>query len=76
MYVEGYLMYRMVDTASDRAQKGYQGQSGPFGPYQRRYHPNGISNTPQHIYFLNLLIETVILSYNTLKSNNFEKNDI
>ena len=28
---------------------------------------------PQTIYFWNLLIATVILSYRTLKSNNFEK---
>ena len=63
----------MGDTASDRVQKGHFGLWSPFGPYQRRYHPYGISNTPQNIYFRNLLIETVILSYKTLKSNNFEK---
>ena len=73
IYVGGYLIYCLGDIASDRSQNGSQGQSGPFGPYQRRYHPNGISNTPNHIYFLNPLIETVILSYKTLKSNNFEK---
>ena len=73
IYVEGYFISRMVDTASVRAQKGSQGQSDPFGHYQRRYHPYGISSTSQHIYFLNLLIERVILSYTTLKSNNTEK---
>ena len=73
IYVGGYLIYRLGDTASDRAQKGSQGQSDPFGPYQGRYHPYYVPNTLQHIYFLNLLIETVILSYKTLKSNNFEK---
>ena len=67
IYVGGYLIYRLGDTASDRVQKGHFGLGSPFGPYQRRYHPYGTSNTPKHIYFLNLLIETVILSYNTLK---------
>ena len=66
-------MYHMGNTASDRVQKGHFGLWSPFGPYQRRYHPYGISNTPQTIYFWKLLIETVILSYKTLKSNNFEK---
>ena len=32
-----------------------------------------MQNNPQTIYFCNLLIATVILSYETLKSNNFEK---
>ena len=73
IYVRGYLIYCLGDTASDRVQKGHFGLGSHFGPYQRWYHPNSISNTPQHIYFLNLLIERVILSYKTLKSNNFEK---
>ena len=47
--------------------------NGPFGPYLGTNHPYGISNTPQTIYFWKLLIEMVILSYKTLKSNNFEK---
>ena len=63
----------MGDRASNRVQTGHFGLKGPFGTYRRWYHPYGISNTPQTIYFLNLLIETVILSYKTLKSNNFEK---
>ena len=37
-------MYRMGDTASDRAQKGYQGQSDSFGPYR-----GGITHTVHQI---------------------------
>ena len=48
-------------------------QNGSFGAYLGTYHPYSIYNTPQTIYFWKLLIETVILSYKTLKSNNFEK---
>ena len=53
--------------------KGPKPPNSPFGTYLGTNHQYGRSNTPQTIYFWNLLIETVILSYKTLKSNNFEK---
>ena len=61
------------DIAADWVQKGHFGLVSPFGPYLSTNHQYGRSNTPQTIYFWKLLIETVILSYKTLKSNNFEK---
>ena len=63
----------MGDLYTNRAQKGQNPPNGHFGPYLCTNHPYGIPNTPQTIYFWKLLIETVILSYKTLKSNNFEK---
>ena len=62
-----------IQNALWKALKGPKPPNGHFGPYLCTNHPYGISNTPQTIYFWKLLIEMVILSYKTLKSNNFEK---
>ena len=55
-----------------RSQNGPILEIGPFWSHLGQLHKYGMQNTPQTIYFWNLLIDTVILSYKTLKSNNFE----